>query len=182
MRALILGGAANVHDDAKAALELFTPDLVLAVNDIGTVWPGPIDAYCSLHPEKFPAWLATRAANGHAPPGSLWTSEGRQRRATLPVRTVRCHGGGSGMLAVKVARELGATHIVLAGMPMAHGYAHFHDPKPWFAARLYQRFWVRDQGQLRIDTRSMSGLTRELLGYPTQEWLAHGTEDQAAVA
>lgn len=176
MKVLCVGAADCMQDDVERALALFKPDAVLACNDAIALYPGEMHHGVSQHAEKFNGWLKARADNDYEPPGRLWTSEQRANRATLPVETVRGHGGGSGMLMIHVARAVGAKKIVLAGIPMARDYGHAVRKRPWDAARLYQRFWIRDQDDLRRDVRSVSGLTAALLGPITDDWLHDATQ------
>lgn len=175
MKALVIGSAACMADDIAAALALFEPDIIVACNQAAASWAGRLDHLCSMHAELLDQFLADRAANGHAPPGHVWTAEHRAKRAkdaNTQFKTIKSAGGSSGMLCVRVARHVGATRIVLAGMPMTRDGAHFHNASPWAEAKLYQRVWIEQQDDLRRDTRSMSGLTRALLGVPDAGWLA----------
>ena len=91
---LILGGAECVFDDAEAALKLFEPDIIIAVNDIVLTWKGRIDILVTLHPEKF----AAKAIAAH--PGIVVWSHQLKSDAH---RMIKDWGGSSGLLAVKVA-------------------------------------------------------------------------------
>jgi hypothetical protein len=89
------------------------------------------------------------------------------------------NGGSSGFFATKVALDDGATHVVLAGIPIEASAGHIFRPGPWDAgqptnpADSYQLTWqlLAEQGHLRR-VRSLSGFTATLLGKPTKEWLA----------
>lgn len=189
MKALVLGGAACVWNDVRASEERLGGewwDLVVAANDIGCHWPGRLDHWCSLHPERFTGakgwlnplpgehgWKALRRENGH-PDGYLtWA----KRTPTLVDKrlTAFC-GGSSGMLAVLVAREVGATQAVLCGMPMDRS-GHFaestvHAGKgDWPSADSHWRAWKRNYDKVVGWCRSMSGRTRILLGPPDAAWL-----------
>ncbi|MCI0434489.1 MAG: hypothetical protein L0271_12740, partial [Gemmatimonadetes bacterium] len=70
--AILLGGAASVWDDYVALCELITGDwigLIAAVNDIGCHWPGRLDHWITLHPEKMARWRHERAVRGLPAPG-----------------------------------------------------------------------------------------------------------------
>src|SRR5262245_50020308 len=131
MNALILGGAAGVHDEAARAMGLFEPDVVLAVNNIGIDWPGWIDHWVTLHPLKTGNWpgmleaLRQRLADGRNKP-LTWSHR------HMPGIDCISHpdwGGSSGLLAVKVALvDLKCRRAVLAGMPLENGPHYFGTP------------------------------------------------------
>lgn len=70
-------------------------------------------------------------------------------------------GGSSSLMGTKVAlKYLGYDRVVLAGVPLTgyyhrHFFQHWREAVPFLAGRV----------------RSMSGHTRDLLGYPDKEWL-----------
>jgi len=167
VHALVLGGAACVWDDLRQVPDGWA-DVVLAVNDIGSHYPGVLHHWCSLHPEKFPAWEATRRALGH--PGD-WQKWGRNRAAGVDVgpvdHTIDHWGGSSAGLAVRVALEqLSATHVVLAGCPQTQT-PHYHNNREWEHWDVYWADWLRLAGDGRlVRVTSLSGRTRDLLGAP----------------
>lgn len=169
-RALVLGGARTVWDDADRALDMAEFDAVLAVNDIGAHWSGKIHHWCTLHCEKLPAWEADRRARGHPGGYVRWGHKADQRvdRHTSDWR------GSSGLFAAKVALELGYERIVLAGVPMAAGEAHFFDGGAWTPAGRYLSAWNQHRADLAGRVRSMGGWSAELLGVPDDGWLAGG--------
>lgn len=164
MKALILGGAACVWDD----LRTLGPygDIVIAVNDIGAVYPHRIDHWATLHGEKLPDWSAKRVVRGYNTDYTTWT------RPEKPGQTDRVlsgwSSGSSGFLAVGVALEVGATEVVLAGVPM-DGSPHFFDREGWKGFLAHRAAWERKADDLRGRVFSMSGWTRRLLGSPP--WL-----------
>lgn len=176
--ALIVGGAHCVHDDLKAALALFEPDIILAVNDIGVDLPR-VDAWCSMHPNKMPRWMSARFDNGHPDAKSLWTAE--HKEAPPRFRRVVNPGGGSAALAAEVAFKLGAERIVLAGCPLT-SEPHFFDDEPWAQREVahYRRSWERHQSNWGPFIRSMSGWTMQTYGAPTREWVNDLSEANAA--
>ena len=173
LKALCIGGAERVFEDIHQALALFTPDLIIVANTIGKDWPGKIHAWCSLHPYNVPKWAQMRANNGYPPAESYYTRVQRLRKAPAgyDFKGVPGKGGASGMLTVRVARDVfKATHIVLAGIPMSEEKTHYNDSKSWKDAPLYRDAWIREK-HLLTRVRSVSGWTGSFLGRPTVDWL-----------
>ena len=177
VRALILGGADCRVSDVEALESVAGPwdGLVIAVNDAGADWPRRLHHWVSLHPERFHLieygkgrWVAKREENGHEPAGQLW---GANRRAMDGVQFLKCRmpGGSSGLYAVEVAMHLGATRIVLCGVPMDASVNPYHG-EAWTGHRNYRGPWQRHAQRL-TNVRSMSGWTLDLLGAPTEDWL-----------
>lgn len=171
---LILGGAGCVWEDAAAALDLFQPDLVLAVNDIGAHWARPLDCWISLHPEKLGDWVAQRKRRLFAPAAKLVAH--KKMKGIDEVVDYHFPGmkasGSSGLFAVKVAIDRGAQRIVLAGVPMTKADGHFFNPEPWRQRSSYTQAWEDMLPMLRQYVRSMSGWTAEKLGKPSKEWIS----------
>jgi SAM-dependent methyltransferase len=185
-RALILGGAKCVWDDVRRVESMLGRPwngLVIAVNDVGCVWPRRLDHWCSLHAEKFGKWETARRKNGH--PGQYETWGSRQKKKVG--RNVQPWGGGSsGLFAVTVAVDhLECSVVILCGVPMDK-QPHFpesleHQPtRAWNSAEGHWRTWKKDTVQRRMlgKVRSMSGRTRDMLGEPDCEWL--GCFEEAA--
>lgn len=170
LTALVLGSARTLPDDRAAALELFSPDLIIACNHAARDEPDRVDHWATMHPELLPGWIQTRRMAGRPDAGRYWYA--RHRLCPIEGATpIESWGGSSGLLCVSVAFELGCTRIVLAGVPMQKRDAHFDEQKPWLEARQYWPAWERRMTLLRGRVRSMSGWTREQLGVPTQEWI-----------
>lgn len=176
-KCLVIGGAASVWEEAERALDLAEFDAVVAVKRIVEVWPGPIAAFATLHPEAARTSLAKRKAAGYPAPVVTVTIDGEahaQHTALLAGALVTTDwGGSSGLFGVKVSRLLGYDRVVLAGIPM-EARAHFDRDQPWRPAHSYHKGWSRHADQLAPYVRSMSGWTQALFGSPTSEWLNSG--------
>jgi hypothetical protein len=178
MIALILGGAQCVWDDAykfQVMVEFCDEQIgaVIAVNDIGMHWQGPLHFWCSLHPEKMQDWEDGRARNGLSSGYVTISHKNSQKKdGWKPKKIMRADlGGSSGLLAWRVARDIvKADRIVLAGVPMDSS-GHFFDPKPWVHYNSHRHAWSSRYKLLKPITRSMSGWTAKNLGVPTPEWL-----------
>jgi len=176
--ALILGGAECVWEDIAGVERMIgrTWDgMLIAINDVGCLWPRRIDHWVSLHPDKFKVWIKERAKRGHPSGYETW---GRRKRHDTDHEIKSWAGGSSGLLAVAVAYELGASRIILAGVPLdtrphfAESIVH-RKGKKWSSAGAHFKSWRKPEvlGRLEGRVKSMSGRTRDLLGEPTREWL-----------
>jgi len=179
--ALVLGGGQTLWSDLRAALDLGEYGGVVACNDAGVYWPGPLDGWCSLHADRLAMWMEARRRRGYPPPGSAF-GHADARRA-YPKLVDRLTGfvefrfpgqkssGSSGHFALKVALvELGFDKAVLCGVPM-DGNPHFFDRHGWSASDSHWAGWGESLPLIRDRVRSMSGRTRELLGIPTPDWI-----------
>lgn len=170
---MILGGAAGVWADLGQfwAMAPRTDPLVIAVNDVGCHYPGRVDAWVTLHPERMAGWKQLRAEIGFEA-AQLTVAD----RAPELVDVVVEHwgGGSSGLYGVAVAVHLGADRVVLCGVPL--------DESPPIAESLethdvplglvhFRRAWERKRDRIVGCARSMSGWTKDLLGPVTKEWL-----------
>ena len=180
--ALVLGGAGCVWEDLEAALELGEYHGAVACNDAGAFYPGTLDAWVSLHPDKFGIWASKRVAGGFGLPAAILGHLEASGRKALPLcvtgRTeFRFDGqkttGSSGLFALKVALvDLGFNRAVLCGVPMTARDGHFFDTAEWRGDIAHQRGWLEVMPQIKDRARSMSGWTREKLGAPDEDWLS----------
>lgn len=174
---LVLGGAACVWDDVAAYKG--PVDGVVACNDVGAEWPGELDGWASLHPNKFiqAGWIAKREANGYPPAKRIFghaRSVQRMRRELLPENieapatdlTEKLGSGSSGLFAAEVALcELRFDRVVLCGVPLDRA-PHFFGGPDWDQHDRFRRRWIKLPEEARNRMGSMSGWTRELLGGP----------------
>lgn len=169
MLAAVLGGARGVWAEL-AELEAMIgrrPDLIVATNDAGVVYPGRLDAWATLHHERFAEWRRRRTGNTdyrafiHAPHVAVQAD-------VVPDRW----SGSSGLYAAQVAlSHLGARGVVLCGVPLDADRAHFFNGAPWTDADVFRRGFEAALPVIRETVRSMSGWTRDLLGFPDPQWL-----------
>jgi hypothetical protein len=177
--ALILGGAECVWDDVEAALDLGEFDAVVACNDVAAVWPGPLAALVTLHPEKAGLWLKRRAQAGYEPPAAVYGHVIPRRphrdpnvtHAVDPYFPGQTLSGSSGLFAAKVALvDLGHDRGVLCGVPMLMKAGHIVRGKPWSGANSHQQGWKQVMPALKGRLTSMSGWTAQHLGRPDADW------------
>lgn len=162
---------------------LCEPDAVFAVNDIGTRWTGTLRAWVTLHPEHMAKWRAERAERGFPDASEHVGHEMGQPgidRATSYLWPDMNASGSSGLFAVKVAMEAGFDRIILAGIPMQAEGAHFFNSASWGEVASFTEAWKIALPLIAPHVRSMSGWTKELLGYPSAEWLAGDPQPHSA--
>lgn len=175
--ALVLGGAECVWQDAERALAMFTPDGVIAVNDMIAAWPNKITHACTLHGEKLLDWQqARKAAKFNADYQTIYFERMKGKPApkidhVIEYRWPHLDSGSSGLYAVKALLDLGFDRIVLAGVPMTQGGGHFLRQEPWDAHNRFRGAWVGAIPHIAGKVKSMSGWTQEILGSPSPEWL-----------
>lgn len=168
--AAIIGGAASVWEDLQRLQALSEIDEVFAVNHVGMKYSGKIDHWVTIHSEFMQDWLEVRAARHFNTPRCIWfSSEGNH--PNIPHQTSEEWGGSSGLLAAKIALELGFERIVLCGIPVEASAKHFLYEQEWDGAQRYQRAWELHAAELTGKVRSMSGWTARLLGQPDEFWL-----------
>lgn len=169
MLAAVLGGARGVWAELTELEGLLgrRPDLIVATNDAGVIYPGRLDAWATLHHERFAEWRRRRAGNSdyrafiHAPLSGLAAE-------VVPERW----SGSSGLFAAQIALQaLGACGVVLCGCPLDADRAHFFNGRPWTDADVFRRGFEAARPVIRDTVRSMSGWTRDLLGGPDAQWL-----------
>ena len=171
--AIVLGGALNVYTDAKAAASLFTPDVVVAVKDIGMTYPH-VDHWVTYHPERLPRELPIRRKKGLSDPLFIWTYEASRTPTVvgIPFKFIPFRGGSSGFMGMEVGCKV-ADKVVLCGIPMDPNMKHFSRPKAkgWPEGKFYRQAWMKHLSEFKDRVRSMSGWTKEVLGEPTAAWL-----------
>lgn len=169
--AAVLGGAGGVWEELATLREMMgaSPDIIVATNDAGTVYPGRLDGWATLHHEKLAKWQALRGRRDYR----AFTIKGHwDLDETVEIVPERWKGS-SGLYAAQIALDaFGAGQVVLCGVPLWPTNGHFFSPtKVWPEAELYRRGFKAALPVIRGSVRSMSGWTRELLGGPTPEWL-----------
>lgn len=169
MLAAVLGGARGVWAELSELETMLgrRPDLIVGTNDAGAIYPGHLDAWVTLHHERFAEWRRRRNGNSnyrafiHAPFAGIEAEIAPDRWA-----------GSSGLFAAQVAlTRLGASRVVLCGVPLDGDQAHFFSRLPWTEAHVFRRGFEAALPVIRDTVRSMSGWTRDLLGAPDAQWL-----------
>lgn len=173
MIALVLGGAPSVWRDFEAAQALTAGlhTVVVATNFAGRDFEGEIDVWATLHPELFEAWRAERAAKGL---NTDYRAFAHRKHGGLKDIEVHPLGwsGSSGLFAAQVAAQaLGASGVILCGVPMEREAGHFAVPGEWTLVDRYKPAWLAAK-EAGLPVRSVGGWTAELFGEPDADWLA----------
>lgn len=178
--AIVLCGGGDPFREFANAIELCRGAgrnfIVIAGNDMIGKYPLHIDHAVSLHPDKFKLWFGERVSAGYEAATRVWS----HRPFSGVTDWTRDWQGSTGLICIKIARELGYTHVVLCGVHMTVEGNHFIRQKPWNAAHGFRRGWTGRIRELSPYVRSFGGWTREQFGEPTVEWLATDTIDMNA--
>lgn len=166
---------AQIHD---AVLRLNLRATTLIGNDQIAHFPYSAEHAGTLHPDKLPDWMGERRSRGFIMPDRWWS----HRPFNNVTDWTRDWSGSTGLFLVKVARELGHTHIVLCGVPMTVDANHFLRKEPWNAAHGFRRGWTSRLMELKRYVRSYGGWTHSMFGAPTDEWLVEQIADEHALS
>lgn len=175
-RCLILGSANCVWDDLDAALELSDFEGVVACKDAGIHYKGQLDAWVSLHPERFVKDIATRAALRYPAADRTYgykpSENGTWSHATNYKFDGQKRSGSSGLFACKVALiDLGFERLVLCGIPLDKEAGRIDGKDRWNGASSFKQGFLEAMPHIKGTVRSMSGWTKTQLGAPTSDWL-----------
>lgn len=183
---LIVGSAASMYYDLDEAKKLRPMAHVLLINGAGQLVEHAEHLLCG-HGEKAEQFIAARRARfPNAPPIFTHASRrgGTDPKGVTHIWSGVSTGGTSAWKAVRVGRGMGYSEFILCGCPIdASGYtpgesagiAHSCDRIGLGQGRMYDNyrrtFAVRAIGEGK-GVYSMSGYSRELLGYPPVEQAA----------
>lgn len=182
--AMVLGSAKCLWHDIESFLDMGEADGVVVAKGAGVVWPGYADAWASLHPEKMRNLVIDRQALGYPPIKRVFVHRmnAAGRRYCTDELDYKFEGqkasASSGLFAVKVAMHaLHFDQVVMCGIPLDPSQGRLDGLDLWSGRRHFVKGFEEAVPQLQSRVRSMSGLTRELLGPPTPEWLAGSDGD-----
>lgn len=169
--ALILGGAPTVWEDLERAQALTAgrDTIIVATNNAGWLYQGRIDAWATLHPERFEAWRQKRVGRGLNEDYRAFAHRRRGARGfeIYPHRLT----GSSGLYAAEIAlKVLGVSGVIVCGVPITVEAGHVVEPGGWTRAETYRPAWLAAK-EAGLPIRSMSGWTAELMGEPDAGWL-----------
>ena len=169
---LIVASGSGVIEEYSKAQVLCKDYDVMAVN-FGVMVTKRINHLVSLHhdwmklfsdivviankqPRESFITYSRRPKLDHVDKVTKWTNEGTQK----------C--GSSSLFAVDMAIREGYEKIILCGVPL-DGKGHFYDSVKHDLEFMFSPVWRTYPFKDKV--RSMSGLTQEILGEPTKEWL-----------
>lgn len=131
----------------------------------------------SYHPEEFPEFYARRkkiGGNLDYKTHSHETGKGRKGEVIFtpdyiwPLIDRHPFSGSSSFLGAQASIALGYKKIILCGCPMSG--PNILAPKK-SAYDTFQKGWIKHVDKLEGKVRSVSGWTKDFLGYPSKEWL-----------
>lgn len=192
--ALVIGCAANVWEDLKAARALASYDAIYCVKQMGIHYRDKFDVWATLHPEAMNDYEHQRKVlglpNGYqivAPPAKELGMHGEKGNIARRVSYLWPNSDGSssassGIYGAKIALDDGFERVVLAGVPMSPDAGHFLPETKTVSGQVRGPVWT-GCGAFEIGfnnalpylmnrVKSMSGRTQKVLGAPTKEWLA----------
>lgn len=183
MIALVVGCAKGVWREVYEARLLTDIHAVYCVKKAGVYWPDEFDYWVTLHPEYMPDYKRERQGfklpNGYqvvAPPVEELSRDHRGYGVDRRVSHLWTTGvsSGSGLYAAKVAMEDGYK-VILAGCPMDDTPYFYHHKRwktgGWTQFRDFEKGFSESRIGFGDRVRSMSGRTKELLGFPDFDWL-----------
>jgi hypothetical protein len=172
MIAAVLGGAAGVWSDLADLRKLRKPDIVIACNDVGALYPARLDGWVTLHAEKLHSWMQRRRRLDYR----AFTPEGEWPAGSRVEILRERWAGSSGLYGVQIAMDIfQSSRVVMCGIPLDAAQGHFFAPnEAWPDADLFRAGFRAALPVIRDTARSMSGYTRELLGAPSADWLKTG--------
>jgi len=162
---ILLAGGRSVWQDFKDFACGWHSDFdIMCVNDVGMFWPNHLEHWFSLHGDQFSGWCAVREFH-YKPAKYLHACAPNNRAIVWPVP----QGGTSTMSAVYTALVMGYKQVVMCGAPFSDD-GHFFDPLDRtsnFKHEALPERWIRARDTIfEGKVKSMSGLSREILGAP----------------
>jgi len=167
---IVSGYASCLHEDLRIAWDIFPNAGVIAVN--AAAKEVKATALFSFHPEKF---ISSRWIEHQKKFGDEFTVHAMNRERHGDLSYVQywwppSHGGGSAWGARKLAWLMGFDTVILCGCPMIagpyvgnHGIGGFMTQED--VVENYRRE-IREDTEWHEGCFSMSGATRDILGYP----------------
>lgn len=155
---------------------------VMAVNIAGAFYKGPVDHWCSAHPNfLMKNCVPLKRRFYHMPHEThIYTHSMRYTEGIDFVWDILRGGGGtSGMFSTLVALTLGYDKIIICGMPLDDS-GHFYEspyvppfPQDLFETNKAARLWGHHVNTIKKSNkvRSMSGMTAHWFGKPDKRWL-----------
>lgn len=167
---LILGGGEGMWEEFEEAKKFGSAD-IMATNMSGLFVKDKVKHLFSFHEKEIPFIKKIRVAR--FPDEKDCMIHGIQDRPGYEVFWDLEHNCSfSGLGAIFVGRMLGYTKIILCGIPMDGG-GYYYQPYKNEQTNDTHRLVEMKQVKRRIGeyVRSMSGVTADIFGKPTKEWL-----------
>ena len=162
---IIMGSAPCLEDDLSKIPQGTWGYMAIGLDAVDR-YSGRIEYMATYHPADITEARFKRArARGNT---TYKVISHEQKDGVDIVHPYKAPSGSSALLGVLAGIKLGYQKIILCGCPL-------EDEKKDGKNKNYQQFrkgWQAHLDEYIGKVRSMSGWTREFLGYPTDEWLA----------
>lgn len=182
---IITGAALCVMEDVRAALstimcyfhesgnpvfETSDADFMAIGLDAVDKYLWPVKYFATYHPSEIKAAMERRAGFGGNTDYFIISHQQHPDKATgrdLVGLIIPCEppSGSSALLGVLAGIKIGYKKIIVCGCPLTGTNDKGYDYAKFRAG------WTAKFNEIKGYTRSMSGWTRELLGYPDKEWI-----------
>ena len=170
---LIITGSApcvmdDLHDLAAIGDHQDQADLMALGLDAVDKYPWPIRYVATFHPEDIPEIFRRRTIAGGNRDFKV-ISHQQKDGVDIVISDYWDPSGSSALLGVQAALQMGYERIILCGCPLT-GKDHTANGANNY--EVYRKGWEVKKAELDGLVKSMSGWTRDILGSPTEEWLA----------
>lgn len=172
MIALCLGGAPSVWSEFESAKALIgdRAHVVVAANHAGVEFPGHLDAWASLHPERMDGWREQRRAKGLNDDFRALVYPRRHLPRWMEPWPYRWKGSSGLFMAQAALEALGCRGAILCGVPMDAEAGHITGAATWPFTEKYRPAFLEAKAE-GAPIRSMGGWTAEVLGRPDADWI-----------
>lgn len=181
--ALVIGCAQGVWEEMAEAERLVTFDTIYCVKMAGINFPRSFQSWVTLHPEFMEKHKEERRQlglpGGYDVVAPLVKELGDHGKYEVDRRVSHLWPSsnaqiGSGLYGAKVALHDGHDKVILVGCPMLP-IPHFRNHPRWngapWASQDFEKGLLASAFEFAGRVKSVSGRTRDILGYPTREWL-----------
>jgi hypothetical protein len=169
---MIIGGGRSMWDDYEKAMALCPKWHTIIVNCAGFVIDRPVEHLFSWHWAQISAIKKFRLAEW--PDCKAIVHSNKKNGKVDCVWDFSGERSVSGLAAIDLAFLLGYNKVILVGIPQDNSGYFYKSPK-MINTDLFDRDRLREVTKLASEysgkIRSFSGHTKEVYGYPNQEWV-----------
>ncbi len=166
---LVLGSAPCIREDVDNAFHLLaqagTEAEVMAIGMDAVNYLGPIKYFATYHPGDIDEAAKRRKEAGLNTDYLIISHMQYGDLVKMIIPLIGVPSGSSALLGVHAGIKLGYEKIILCGCPLEGKNTKGGSYESFRAG------WTAKYAEVKDQTRSLSGWTRELLGAPTLEWV-----------